>query len=293
MWNQSQIQKIEIIVGELTVGYRKIFTTFAANFYRANLLVDGSSRFVRLEIANSEMNVASKDSNWSAMESFQEEVLRSVVVLLHSTLETLLSDLFIQHYKIALRFDSKPELPTNISIVGQVGKHSKQNVKLHQLIKHKHLSVSELIQASIEEYISYVSFNRVDDIIATLKQIELPVEIEDESAIANLIARRHKIVHEADISVKDEITPMEITYDDLHPWILSIRLLELNIRHEILKRLTLRVWHQLVVRNVIDKPDMTQDETALLVDMISKQLDAAQSIFDIRPFKNEEAKRDD
>lgn len=128
------------------------------------------------------------------------DILRSAVVLLHSSFE--------EYYRSILgyilpRTCTEDDLK-NMSFLGSAGNH-KDKITLGGLIKLRGKTVEQLITESIQEALSFTSFNDYQDIVSWSKRIKIDLsEFKDQEKMNRLIHRRHKIVHEADNARSDD-----------------------------------------------------------------------------------------
>ena len=123
----------------------------------------------------------------------EADILRAAVVFLHSAMEDYLRGILAERL---------PEHDTknleNIGLYqtdGRAGKFS-----LGMLKPHSELTVSELIQKSIDQQMSYTSFNDTNDISGWLARVGISASSPDVdlAQLNTTIKRRHKIVHEMD-----------------------------------------------------------------------------------------------
>ncbi len=123
----------------------------------------------------------------------EADILRSAVVFLHSAMEDYLRGVLTEYLP---EHDSKKL--ENIGLYqtdSRAGKFS-----LGVLSNYRDLQVSDLIYKSVEQQMSFTSFNDTSDIIAWLNRIGLSA-FDPSVDLAQLnitIKRRHKIVHEMD-----------------------------------------------------------------------------------------------
>lgn len=144
------------------------------------------------------------------------DILRSAVVLLHSSFE--------EYYRSVLGY-VLPKICTeddlkNMSFVGSAGNH-KDKITLGGLINFRDKTVDQLITESIQESLSFTSFNNYQDIVSWSKKIKIDLStFNDQEKLNKLIQRRHKIVHEADNAKNDDtyaLTP--IKENSVEDWI--------------------------------------------------------------------------
>jgi len=78
---------------------------------------------------------------------------------------------------------------------------SRKGRTLEELCKHKELSVEELIEKSVNQYLDRQSFNNVKEISGALERIGVVVTDDMRlhfDSLNTMILRRHSIVHQAD-----------------------------------------------------------------------------------------------
>lgn len=162
------------------------------------------------------------------------DVLRSAVVLLHSSFE--------EYYRNVLgcilpKNCTEDDLK-NMYFLGSVG-NRKDKITLGGLIKVREKTVAQLITESIQESLSFTSFNNYQDIVSWSKKIKIDLsEFNEQEKLNNLIHRRHKIVHEADNASSDDkyaLTP--IKENTVEEWIRVVRNLVKLIDKELHKEM--------------------------------------------------------
>lgn len=132
--------------------------------------------------------------------TYQLEILRACVVLLHSTMEDYLRNLL------------KLKLPTSgvdrmneITLAG-IEEKNRTKFQLGELLIHGNLKVSEIIEMSIDEHLAKRTFNNVRDLANFLRDVEvdLPQSLRGLlfEKLEKMMKRRHHIVHQADRSEK-------------------------------------------------------------------------------------------
>jgi hypothetical protein len=120
------------------------------------------------------------------------DVLRAATVLLHATLEELLRGLSRWKLPEASK-DALNEIPL-------VGFSRPDKFHLGELSAHRGKSVDDLIAESLDRHLERSSYNNVEDIVHLLYSIG----VDDTNVkhlyprLAELMARRHLIVHRAD-----------------------------------------------------------------------------------------------
>lgn len=130
----------------------------------------------------------------------ETEILRASVVLLHSTMEDYLRNLL--KWKLP---DCDKERLNEIALFGAVDS-SRGKFQLGELLQFREMTVSEVIDRSIEAYLSRLSFNNLFDISRGLRDVgvELDANVKNKlfPRIDDMMKRRHHIVHQADRSEK-------------------------------------------------------------------------------------------
>lgn len=148
------------------------------------------------------------------------DILRSAVVLLHSSFEEYFrSILGCLLPKTCTESDLK-----NISFLGSTGNH-KGKITLGELVKFRGKAVDQLIAESIQETLNFTSFNDFQDIVSWSKKIKVDLsEFKSQEKLNNLIRRRHKIVHEADNAKGDDTYALtSIRENMVEEWISTVR----------------------------------------------------------------------
>ena len=125
----------------------------------------------------------------------EADILRAAVVFLHSALEDYLRGV------ISSRLAESKDKSVLDKIALKGSEHRAEKFLLGALVDFSDISVSELITDSVHQYMSKVSFNDINDICNWVKTINLNIEgFQEHESISKMIARRHKIVHEADMN---------------------------------------------------------------------------------------------
>ncbi|WP_288423537.1 HEPN domain-containing protein [uncultured Spirosoma sp.] len=161
-----------------------IMDTFDKNFGRLNNLL---SIFYSIRNSKGRSSVQSLD------------LLRSTVVLTHSTLEDYLRSLL--YWKLPLTINV--EKLNKISFYDLGSRSTK--AALGDLLIHKDKTIDELIKLSIEDHLSMQSFNESKDVVNALISVNIPITHDIELCLPDLdemTKRRHNIVHRADKGIK-------------------------------------------------------------------------------------------
>ncbi|GHU34650.1 hypothetical protein FACS1894105_01810 [Clostridia bacterium] len=138
----------------------------------------------------------SDDKNKAELEAENFDILRAVVVFLHSAFENYFRTVIIDR----LKTDEKLKLP-NIGLPNDKTKAEKFYVS--QLVGYKDKNVKSLINESIEFYMGKESFSKFEVIASWAEKLCLNIDEfkrnkKNIDTLDEMIKRRHKIVHEAD-----------------------------------------------------------------------------------------------
>lgn len=151
----------------------------------------------------------------------QTDVLRAATVFLHASLEDLLRSL--SYWKLPL---ADRETIDKVPIVGSNGSSPKKFL-LGELVEHRNKKIDELIKESVDEYLERSNYNNTGEIAALMPAIG--VQVKNISAefkiLEELMARRHQIVHRADIDESGgagnhKVKSIGVT--QVHKWIESV-----------------------------------------------------------------------
>lgn len=163
-----------------------------------NEALDRAMRLLRVSITDA---LGKKVSDAASYEA-SDDIIRAVVVLTHAYLED-----FLRTLGGALLPLADGDVLNAVSLVGSSDGKRVEKFSLGQLAKHRGKRVEDVIEESVEEHLSRITFNNATDIISFLERIRLRAEKESYehlAAIDKMIARRHLIVHRAD-RVKGDI----------------------------------------------------------------------------------------
>lgn len=124
------------------------------------------------------------------------DILRTCVVFTHSTLEDYLRNV------LTIKLPSSSAITlNNIPLLGTSENGRKSKFELGDLVALKGLNIEKVIEKSVKEYLSYVSFNDTSDVVSNLTKISITITPEITEMLSTLnefIKRRHNIVHNAD-----------------------------------------------------------------------------------------------
>jgi hypothetical protein len=144
------------------------------------------------------------------------EILRAIVVFSHAILEESLRKIL----RLGLNSASS-EVLDSVPLIGisQIGRPKKFG--LGELNKHRGKAVDELIRESIDEYLDQISFSSTRIIVGWLEQIGIDkTKIEKYLPyLDQMITRRHKIVHKADlVEDAESYQTSSITFQEVELW---------------------------------------------------------------------------
>lgn len=126
---------------------------------------------------------------------YGDDVLRASLVLLHAALEELIRGV------LRIRLPGRESEQLNkVPLLGFNTRNQPKAFLFGHLKPYKDMKIQDLIEKSIDEYLNYTNYNRVEDIIEFLQDVGLEkTEFEDLfSSLKTALERRHIIVHRAD-----------------------------------------------------------------------------------------------
>jgi hypothetical protein len=132
------------------------------------------------------------------------DILRSIVVFLHATFEDLLRTTARQRIAVA-----KSQVLDGIPLVGTSRSGRAEKFHLGALNAHRGKTVDQLIHESVESYLDRESFGSCGDVDEVLTQMGLDTAPFKPfyADLDQMMKRRHRIVHEADLpSPKDSLS---------------------------------------------------------------------------------------
>jgi hypothetical protein len=147
------------------------------------------------------------------------DILRTIVVFLHATFEDVLRTMARQRIAAA-----KSQILDKIPLVG-TGRAEKFH--LGALNAHRGKTVDQLIHESVENYLDRESFGSCNDVDEVLTQMGLDTSPFKPlyADLDQMMKRRHRIVHEADLPrPKDSLSGLWTISDDfnLSLWLLVV-----------------------------------------------------------------------
>lgn len=120
---------------------------------------------------------------------YNTDILRAAVVLLHAALEDCLRSLSYSRLPFAL--------PNELH-------KTEYKVQLGKIAEYRDKTVDELIKDVAYEYLERATYNNPEAISKALKSLGITIEKSNLSQLDTAMGRRHKIVHRADRSDKNE-----------------------------------------------------------------------------------------
>lgn len=177
------------------------------------------------------------------MKNYLLDILRASVVFLHSTLETMLREIV----RLKLMFDG------DLSRIPLADLSESQDIKhkfsLDEMSKYRGHTINEVIEISVNRYVTNLSFNNTDNIADNLSRINIPqLELRPYYEELNkMMNRRHQIVHEGDMKRGGKTPELEpITGDQINGWIkctvnFSVAILNLAINTMFLDKVVNRL----------------------------------------------------
>jgi hypothetical protein len=138
-------------------------------------------------------NEALKPTGIFQSEGARADILRSIVVFLHATFEDILRTTARQRLGAA-----RPQVLNSIPLVGS----RVEKFHLGALEAHRGKTVDQVIQESVEDYLDRESFGSCAAVDSVLVQMGLDTTPFKSlyAPLGQMMKRRHRIVHEADLS---------------------------------------------------------------------------------------------
>ncbi len=177
---------------------------------------ENTKRVRNIVLLYRELNIGQQGKPLTA----KSDLLRASVVLLHASVEEFLRELA----RVGL-VDGEPEFLSKIPISGSDGRAEKFDLGV--LTKFKGKAVEDLIKESVFEKMKRETFNNPSDVKRLLKGARLDVDAMkcNWDTIGNVMARRHKIVHEADQNPKTgrgHARYEPVSQDEVNRWITAV-----------------------------------------------------------------------
>ncbi len=146
------------------------------------------------------------------------DILRSATVLLHSSFE----EYFRCTLRDTLSNNYTEETIKSLEIKSSDGKH-KEKVSFAELVQYKDKTINELIVEQIIFTLDSTSFNNYSDVARWTQKINVSLQsYSKQSVFEKLVARRHKIVHEADNEKIEKYQLTKIQESTVTEWINAV-----------------------------------------------------------------------
>lgn len=158
------------------------------------------------------------------------DLIRTIVVFLHATFEDALRTTARERLASA-----KSGVLKDIPLVGISESGRAEKFFLGELDGHRGKTVDQLISESVANYLDRKTFGSVNDVETILRQMELDTRPFQDiyPDLQQMMTRRHRIVHEADLrSPTDRVSAPWTFVDDLDltVWMLAVILFYMQLR---------------------------------------------------------------
>jgi hypothetical protein len=194
---EDSISRQQAIIEEEVGELRRITDALTKNMTRA------------LRLLHQSIKLEDKIDNQDEFLEYMYDIARATIVFMHASFETALRAL------VAIKLRES----TDLSFIPFPNR--KEKMTLSELSNYRDRSVRELLDESIDLYLSNLSFNNSDDIADVFSRLKIPQEkiLKYYSNLASMMKRRHQIVHEADLKRSPSTFELEkIEIDDIHTW---------------------------------------------------------------------------
>ena len=179
----SNITEPDDLKEELTAYIAKLLYRITANLARVRILIEFPE------------TLFPKDH----FSPIKDDILRAAVVFLHATLEDFLRYIGSKYIPA-----SGEDVLNRISLIGSSDILRPEKFFLGKLAPHREKKVDQLISESVSAYLDKVSFSNPTDISRfTECGVDVDAVREFYPALGELMARRHQIVHRADLLDSD------------------------------------------------------------------------------------------
>lgn len=143
------------------------------------------------------------------------DILRSATVMLHSSFE--------EYFRCTLRDVLSKQYDENtiksLDMKSSDGKH-KEKFTLSELVQYKGKTINDFIVDQINFTLDSTSFNNYSDVFRWSEKMNISLHsFSKQGSFENLVARRHKIVHEADNNKEDQYQLTSIQESTVKEWI--------------------------------------------------------------------------
>lgn len=138
-----------------------------------------------------------KENNKNLQGIYSTDILRACIVFLHSAFE----DYF---RAVLFNYMCDKEYQHLLKGVSFANLRNVEKIDLQKLAEYRAESVEDIIIMSVKEFLDKTSFNNYEQIVSWCDKIKVDLSsFNDPQKINEVIQRRHKIVHEADLTVRD------------------------------------------------------------------------------------------
>ena len=202
--------------------FNRIFRAAEQNLARSKRIVEFVEQLNR---------IAAKDDVVVA------DVLRAAVVLCHATLEDALRI-------IGRKSLQNTELSNRVALKGYNAGGGAKKYELRDLLAFKGKTVETIITESIDDFLQCQTFNSTENILRFLSSISVEPAVSrktDLQGLDEMIARRHKIVHECDLETTGHHRQLrQLTPEQVKGWIEITRLFLIAISNDFTERQSIR-----------------------------------------------------
>lgn len=136
-----------------------------------------------------------------------EDVVRAVIVFLYASVEDFLREL------VRILYKRLPEVRLD-EIPIRVGSKNSKTIGLGTLARHPDKVFSNVVRESVNEWLSEKNFSKVPAVTAILQELRIKIDknwTDYLKSLSQLMQRRHRIVHNADLSKPTDVRPKKIT----------------------------------------------------------------------------------
>jgi hypothetical protein len=154
------------------------------------------------------------------LQMHRDDLLRAAVVFLHASVEELLRGLAISYLPLA-----GEDALNRIPLAGSPDTLRAEKFLLGKLARHRGKSVDDLIAQSVQEHVARRSFSDVTEIAGLFELLGFTLDDHLRkifSDLSALIARRHQIVHRADILLGQR-DPTAIDVPTVRGWLEGVQ----------------------------------------------------------------------
>ena len=176
-------------------------------------------------------------------DSVRADLFRAIVVFLHATFEDILRTAARERLGVA-----KPEVLKDIPLIGLSRFRRAERFHLGDLGPHRGKTVDQLIQESVQRHLDSESFGSCADVDEILKKMGVDTTPFKSlyGDLDQMMKRRHRIVHEADLPGPQHSAPSQWTIGDdyqLCMWNLAVVAFYSLLRVSFDPADELQLWH--------------------------------------------------